>query len=246
LTWREVKQNRPCPICDKPDWCGRSDDGAARCMRIADPPAGWRTVKACPDGGTVFRPSDESSSASPTRQARTTAARRNAGGNGAKTYPTLGSAIAALAQSANGRHVHTWTYHHSDGREAFHVVRFDLDELDADTGKPKKQFRPIHEDGTGWRIGDPPGPPDGDLLPLYRLPHLSGQPRVFIVEGERCADEAAAIGFGDGAKWYWCMPGAWDDRRAQPEAEGRKGESLAPFDESCALRDDEPEPMASA
>lgn len=192
MTWREVDRNSPCAICGKPDWCGRSEDGALRCMRIAEPPAGWRKLKVCPDGGMVFRSDDETAGNASAARTRSMAARRNAGGKPAKTYPTLNSAIAAVARSTKGRHVETWAYHHSDGREAFRVVRLDMDELDPVTSKPKKQFRPIHECGEGWRIGDPPGPPD--LLPLYRLPHLSGQPHVFIVEGEKCADALAAIG----------------------------------------------------
>lgn len=32
--WRSVTNSNPCPICHKPDWCGRSEDGfAVICMR---------------------------------------------------------------------------------------------------------------------------------------------------------------------------------------------------------------------
>ncbi len=37
-TWRRVTRAEPCPICGKPDWCGRSPDGsAAVCMRVESP-----------------------------------------------------------------------------------------------------------------------------------------------------------------------------------------------------------------
>lgn len=52
--WREVTRGEPCPICQKPDWCGRSSDGAVRCMRVSEPPSGWRILKVCEDGGIVF------------------------------------------------------------------------------------------------------------------------------------------------------------------------------------------------
>lgn len=56
--WTEVTRDSPCPVCRKPDWCGRSDEDAIRCMRIEDAP-GWRVVTICPDGGTVYVPPDE-------------------------------------------------------------------------------------------------------------------------------------------------------------------------------------------
>ena len=34
--FREVTQADPCRICEKPDWCRRSDDGAHECHRITD------------------------------------------------------------------------------------------------------------------------------------------------------------------------------------------------------------------
>ncbi len=180
MTWREVKRNAPCPICGKPDWCSRSDDGATRCMRIGDPPAGWRKLKACPDGGTVFRPADE-----PRRDvsARRTAS-RPATARPARTFPTLDRAIVAAGRIVGGEHAGTWTYQHGNGRDALYVARFNL--VDGD-----KQFRPFHHNGSGYVMGDPPA--GRGLLPLYRLGELSGEQRVFIFEGEKCADAAASI-----------------------------------------------------
>ena len=43
--WRNVSRREPCPICQKPDWCGVSADGAVcHCMRVESP-------NPCPSGG---------------------------------------------------------------------------------------------------------------------------------------------------------------------------------------------------
>ncbi len=180
MTWHQVKQNQPCAICSKPDWCGRSNDGAIRCMRISDPPKGWRKVKSCPDGGAVFRPIDETKCDSRSQPELLIASSSRS----ARTSPTLCALIASTARRMGSEHDQTWTYHGPDGNEAFYVARFNLP-------NGSKQFRPFHHNGIGYVIGDPPG---DDQLPLYRLGNLSGHPRVFIVEGEKCADVAASIG----------------------------------------------------
>lgn len=34
-TWERVSRHEPCPVCGKPDYCGRTSDGTAvRCMRV--------------------------------------------------------------------------------------------------------------------------------------------------------------------------------------------------------------------
>ena len=56
MSWSTVTRESPCPVCRKFDWCGTSADGAVRCMRVQDPPAGWRRIKDTDaNGGTVFR-----------------------------------------------------------------------------------------------------------------------------------------------------------------------------------------------
>jgi len=43
--WRNVSRREPCPICQKPDWCGVSADGeVCHCMRVPSP-------NPCPSGG---------------------------------------------------------------------------------------------------------------------------------------------------------------------------------------------------
>lgn len=52
--WNRCTKSRPCRICDKPDWCSWTDDGAHRCMRVSAAD-GFRVVKECEDGGVIFR-----------------------------------------------------------------------------------------------------------------------------------------------------------------------------------------------
>ena len=55
--WRRVRRDEPCPICDRPDWCIVSHDGAvAICARVAEGAvrqvgnAGWLHRLREPDG----------------------------------------------------------------------------------------------------------------------------------------------------------------------------------------------------
>ncbi|WP_237722946.1 phage/plasmid primase, P4 family [Singulisphaera acidiphila] len=77
-----------------------------------------------------------------------------------------------------------WFYHDAKGHEAARVFRFDYPAPTAENPLAKgKTYVPVHPDADGWRAGDPPG-----LWPLYKLPHLVEAKRVFLVEGEKCAD----------------------------------------------------------
>lgn len=72
--WTTVTKAKPCPICDRADWCGRtvSDEHGVeivRCMR-ADGSSipGWRALKTDAEGGTTFI--DEAAAAIAKPQAR--------------------------------------------------------------------------------------------------------------------------------------------------------------------------------
>ena len=94
-----------------------------------------------------------------------------------------------------GRIVATYDYRDSGGELLFQVVRFE-----------PKDFRQRRPDGNGgwiWELGDTP-------RVLYRLPELlQADPRqwVFVVEGEKDADNLAALGLiatcnpGGAGKW---------------------------------------------
>jgi hypothetical protein len=47
--FRQVSRREPCPVCGKPDWCRRFDDGAVECMRIESP-------ATCKSGGWMHWP----------------------------------------------------------------------------------------------------------------------------------------------------------------------------------------------
>lgn len=51
MVWIRVNKSKPCPICEKPDWCEISDDGTTvYCMRVPSP----RPSKS-PQGGWFHR-----------------------------------------------------------------------------------------------------------------------------------------------------------------------------------------------
>ncbi len=66
--WRPVSRDAPCPICGHREWCSGTDDGAACCNRVDEPPPGWRVVKRCANGGTVFRRIGDRASARPRKR----------------------------------------------------------------------------------------------------------------------------------------------------------------------------------
>jgi hypothetical protein len=86
---------------------------------------------------------------------------------------------------AGVRFAQSWSY----PGDTFRVLRFNFAETEPDTNKPFKTFRPIHRNGAGWSIGDPPGP-----LPLYRGDDLPADGPIIVCEGEKCADAARSVG----------------------------------------------------
>ncbi|MEX0585722.1 MAG: DUF3987 domain-containing protein, partial [Pirellulales bacterium] len=96
-----------------------------------------------------------------------------------RIYPTPEAAEEALAVQF-GTAYGPW-YYRVAGRDRLAVLRFDTAE--------GKTYRPLHPTGDGWPIGDPPEP-----LPLYGFDELGDAKRVYVVEGEKCADVARAVG----------------------------------------------------
>jgi len=62
-SWETVTKANPCPICGKPDWCGRGGE-VVRCMRVTEAD-GWRVIKQDINGGTTFAPEGSAPMASP-------------------------------------------------------------------------------------------------------------------------------------------------------------------------------------
>ncbi len=109
--------------------------------------------------------------------------RRAAPENG-RAFTTDAQAVSFLVGSLGGRMAHTWAYQRATGEEAFRTVRFD-----GCRGERPKQYRPLHLSADGWHIADPPG-----LLPLYGLPELRGATRIWLCEGEKCAEIFRELG----------------------------------------------------
>jgi hypothetical protein len=56
-TWFEVTKSNPCPLCQKPDWCYRSEnEEAVVCGRTnpGEEPGGWKYLKDAADGRPIF------------------------------------------------------------------------------------------------------------------------------------------------------------------------------------------------
>lgn len=75
-----------------------------------------------------------------------------------------------------------WTYRNAAGFEVARIGRFDMPE--------GKQIRPIslQEDGR-WHLKGPPAP-----RPLFDLPGILTSGRVFVAEGEPCAEAISKLG----------------------------------------------------
>jgi putative DNA primase/helicase len=65
-----------------------------------------------------------------------------------------------------------------------------IDYHDPETGEPRKQFRPVYPDASGWHVGDP----SKDGLPLYHLDELAAASIVYVTEGEKCGELVRGLG----------------------------------------------------
>jgi hypothetical protein len=98
---------------------------------------------------------------------------------------TTGYEAVAELERRHGPRSATWTYHNATGDPVGLVIRWNRP-----TGN--KEIRPIRKTKAGWIMGGMPTP-----RPLYALPDLLATPagtRVYIVEGEKAADAARAVG----------------------------------------------------
>ena len=104
-----------------------------------------------------------------------------------------------------GTEVRHWIYRDAAGAEVFRVLRIDYRAPD---GSQAKSYRPCHRAADGkWLLSRPAG-----TLPLFNLPEVLAAPPeavITILEGEKCADIAAALGLAPvttsahGAKSPW-------------------------------------------
>lgn len=110
---------------------------------------------------------------------------------GGKVHATRQGTVDAALWSLKQKHrtafrvVASWTYHIATGATAFEILR-----CEPEAGAEEKQYAPIHPVSGGWRVGDPAG-----VLPLYRLPEINASKgRVYVCEGEKCADALVGLG----------------------------------------------------
>jgi putative DNA primase/helicase len=154
----------------------------------------WRSFKASGGVtiGTLLAWSKADSGALPAPKARP---RRPAPAEKPKaTYPTLDAAIQAMA------HVGKFAWERAyPGPHDFHVARFDLSTIDAETGKCKKICLPFHKNSKGFVCLDPPG-----KLPLYRGDDLPADGPIIVTEGELKADAARSIGLAAVTSAHGC------------------------------------------
>ena len=168
---------------------GRTEAACPACRETGSDKSG-NHLRIYPDGryGCVMHPNDKAHRArifalagmkpEPAKMHRT----------GGAVYTTLDEAIAAATKWDKGLHGGHVTrkdvYHKADGSESSTVVRFDFED-----GR-EKTYRPFHRNGAGYRMGDPAG-----ALPLYHLPDVNASKgRVYVCEGEKCADAVAGLG----------------------------------------------------
>jgi hypothetical protein len=203
-TPRRFTKARPCPVCGGHDGLGRGlgvrcfgyldETGAyARCTR--EEKAGGMPQNR--DGtfshwlagrcrcGEVH--GDPTALATEDRHAGTPAVRRRAPQR-FRSYFTLAAFLRR--RYGEGTAICSWIYRDADGREVFRVLRIDYRAPDR---TKTKSYRPCYRGGDGrWYLSRPDGP-----LPLYNLPAILAAPpgeTISVLEGEKCADIAAAVG----------------------------------------------------
>ena len=189
--WYQVSKGYPCPVCGKPDWCcatgPEGDPAAVVCMRKESDNlrgnGGWlhrlrpATSSSPRSNGTAYRAATDRTPA-PTPSPRIEK-RSQAPGSFEKRL---------LIEECTKEHKHSafWVYHDTEGNEVGAAVRYD----DKDGGKRVLPWSV--NDRRRWvnkAISDP-----RPLYDLHILSKLAEGSRVFVVEGEKCAESLKALG----------------------------------------------------
>ncbi len=199
---RRFTKAEPCPICGGHDTLGRGRGvrcfgyylgNSARCTREEwagslpqnrDGTYSHRLHGRCRCGQ---RHGEGPSSAGVARPAAPSTLRRRV----EQRFRSFFTLTAYLKRRyGEGTVVRHWVYAYAAGKEAFRVLRVDYRAPD---GARAKSYRPCHRCASGkWLLSRPEG-----KLPLYNLPAILATPpevTVAILEGEKCADIAAALG----------------------------------------------------
>ena len=117
------------------------------------------------------------------------------GPGGNKVHPNMQAAARAALWSIQIRPGesaaalgHLWEYRDDVSGEVYAaVVRVNLATPQGERGR--KEFRPLRKVDGGWQIGDP------DRWLPYRIESIERSETVHVVEGEKCADALAGLGY---------------------------------------------------
>ncbi|MEN6408010.1 MAG: hypothetical protein ABFC77_16265 [Thermoguttaceae bacterium] len=145
--------------------------------------AGCTTQEVCSAVGLPMRDlfSKTSASAKPAETAQKDGYPRHRPKKKGQIYPTAEAGIAAL-EHVHGPCVAQWAYENPEGAVVGRVLRWNRPD-------GSKTFLPVSRYADGWRIAGMPKP-----RPLYRLSGLANAKRVYITEGEKCAEAARSLG----------------------------------------------------
>ncbi len=103
--------------------------------------------------------------------------------NDAPAFDNANAAANAYAARL-GRWSRHWTYTDASGEPVGLVLRWD------NPDGSKRDVRPVWRIAGKWRQQSPP-----TSRPLYNLSEIGGAKRVFVAEGEKCADILMSLGF---------------------------------------------------
>jgi hypothetical protein len=204
---RRFTQADPCPICGGHDTMGRGQ--GLRCFGYYDRQGKYARCTREERAGSLPRNGDGTYSHrlhGPCRCGQRHGPEPAASPSAGNARPVAPSTLKRRAQQrfrsfftltaflkrryGEGTAVRHWSYRDAAGSEAFRVLRIDYR---APAGSKAKSYRPCHKTSDGrWLLARPAAP-----LPLYRLPALLAAPpqaTVTLLEGEKCADLATAIG----------------------------------------------------
>ncbi len=197
-------QSNPCPVCGGHDGLGRGQ--GVRCFGYYDGPGKYARCTREEYAGRLPQNRDGTYShrlhgtcrcghihgespdpACDPRPAATSTRRRRAEQR-FRSYYTLAAFLRR--RYGDGAAVRHWIYRDAAREEVFRVLRVDYRAPDGSTAK---SYRPCHRAADGrWLLSRPAEP-----LPLYNLPSILAAPLdaiIAVLEGEKCADLAAAIG----------------------------------------------------
>jgi hypothetical protein len=206
----------PCPVCGGHD--GMARGRGVRCFGYLDGEGDYARCTREELAGSLRQNRDGTYShrlhgpclcgqvhgeARPLAEGAAGKSRRRSSPQTFRSYLTLAAFLRRMYGERST--VSSWAYHDAGGTEVFRVLR--IDHKDAD-GTRAKTYRPCHQASDGrWHLSKPAG-----LLPLYHLPAvLATLPGgiIAVLEGEKCADIAHALGIASattsahGAKAPW-------------------------------------------